>query len=380
MTPRTPRRLIALASLALVAAACGGDDDAPVPAAAETESTSEATGGDDSETTTVPTGNATPIGTKPTVEIPAQAPTDLVVTDLIVGSGPEAEAGDTVTVHYVGVRTEDGVEFDNSFDRGQPFPVVLGTGSVIQGWDEGLIGVQQGARRQLDIPASLAYGERGAGDVIRPDDAITFVVDVLAVDKPVPVTVPERADPSECPATDGSEAQQREFDAYPPFCIDVDAEYTAVIETNFGAVEIELFPQEAPLAVNNFVTLARYGYFDDTQCHRAIPGFVVQCGDPTATGTGGPGYRFPDELPGPGEYRVGSIAMANSGPDSNGSQFFVITGENGASLPPQYSLFGNVIDGLDTTVVDLDAVANPESNGVPPLEEIRIESVTVTGP
>ena len=123
--------------------------------------------------------------------------------------------------------------------------------------------------------------------------------------------------------------------------------------------------------------LARYHYFDDTECHRAIPDFVVQCGDPTATGTGGPGYRFPDELPGPGEYQIGSLAMANSGPDTNGSQFFIITGDNGAALPPQYSLFGEVVEGLETTVADLNAVANPDDNGVPPLEEIIIESVTI---
>ena len=118
-------------------------------------------------------------------------------------------------------------------------------------------------------------------------------------------------------------------------------------------------------------------YFDGTECHRAIPGFVVQCGDPTATGTGGPGYRFPDELPLPGEYQIGSIAMANSGPDTNGSQFFIITGPQGAALPPQYSLFANVTAG-ETTVAEMDGVANPENNGVPPLDQIIIDSVTIT--
>jgi cyclophilin family peptidyl-prolyl cis-trans isomerase len=190
--------------------------------------------------------------------------------------------------------------------------------------------------------------------------------------------VPEIADPSECPATDGSEQQRREFDAYPPFCIDVTKTYTADIVTNFGEMSMEFDAERAPLTVNSFVTLARYHYFDGTECHRAIPGFVVQCGDPTATGTGGPGYQFSDELPQTGEYQIGSIAMANSGPNTNGSQFFIITGDQGAALPPQYSLFGEVIGGLDTTVADLDAVANPADNGVPPLEQIIIESVTIT--
>ena len=188
-----------------------------------------------------------------------------------------------------------------------------------------------------------------------------------------------RADAADCPATDGSEPKQQEFSEMQPFCIDVTKTYTAEIVTNFGPLTVEFDAERAPLTVNNFVVLARYQYFDSTECHRAIPDFVVQCGDPTATGTGGPGYSFPDELPLPGEYQIGSIAMANSGPGTNGSQFFIITGPNGAALPPNYSLFGEVIDGLDTTVADLDAVANPENNGVPPLEQIIIESVTITG-
>jgi cyclophilin family peptidyl-prolyl cis-trans isomerase len=137
--------------------------------------------------------------------------------------------------------------------------------------------------------------------------------------------------------------------------------------------------EKAPLAVNSFVTLARYKYFDGTVCHRAIPGFVVQCGDPTASGSGGPGYSFADELPQAGEYVIGSIAMANSGPNTNGSQFFIITGNDGAQLPPNYTLFGQVSDGLETTVPALDAAANPDpaANGVPPLEELQIISVVI---
>jgi cyclophilin family peptidyl-prolyl cis-trans isomerase len=235
-----------------------------------------------------------------------------------------------------------------------------------------------------DTPTTLAPADDDAGDDDAGDDDAgddDAGDDDAADDTATPTTlaaVPEMADPSECPATDGSEAQQREFPEYPPFCIDVEKTYTADIVTNFGELSIEFDADRAPLTVNSFVTLARYKYFDGTQCHRAIPGFVVQCGDPTATGTGGPGYRFADELPEQGEYEIGSIAMANSGPGTNGSQFFIITGDQGAALPPQYSLFGEVIGGLDTTVADLDAVANPASNGVPPLEQIIIESVTIT--
>ncbi len=186
---------------------------------------------------------------------------------------------------------------------------------------------------------------------------------------------PETA-PTPCPPAEGSASVRREFTSPPPMCIDTAATYTAEITTNFGDLTITLDAAKAPETVNNFVVLARYRYFDDTVCHRIIPDFVVQCGDPTATGTGGPGYRFGDELPAAGEYKIGSLAMANSGPDTNGSQFFIISGPNGASLPPAYSLFGEVTAGLDTTVAAMDAVGNPDG-GVPPREEVRIARVRI---
>ena len=182
-----------------------------------------------------------------------------------------------------------------------------------------------------------------------------------------------------CPATDGSEERATSFESAPVNCLEDGMTYTAVVTTNKGEFSILLDPAKAPLAVNNFVTLARYKYFDNTQCHRAIPEFVVQCGDPTASGSGGPGYSFADELPLEGEYKIGSIAMANSGPNTNGSQFFIITGENGAGLSPDYTLFGQVTDGLDTTVPALNAAGNPDpaANGVPPAETISIISVVI---
>ena len=181
-----------------------------------------------------------------------------------------------------------------------------------------------------------------------------------------------------CPAVDGSEARAATFENAPSNCLEAGKTYTAVVTTNKGEFTIVLDQTKAPLAANNFVTLARYKYFDNTQCHRAILDFVVQCGDPTATGSGGPGYSFADELPQAGEYKLGSIAMANSGPNTNGSQFFIITGDQGVTLPPSYTLFGQVTEGLDSTVVALDAAGNPSSNGMPPLKEIKIESITIT--
>ena len=185
---------------------------------------------------------------------------------------------------------------------------------------------------------------------------------------------------TECAPLEGATTQTQEFaDAF-ALCIDPSKTYTATVVTNMGEYTAILDPVKAPGTVNNFVNLARHQYFDGTICHRAIPGFMVQCGDPTATGSGGPGYKFADELPSAGEYKIGSLAMANSGPNSNGSQFFVITGSQGVGLAPNYTLFGQVTDGLDTTVVALDAAGNddPSSNGVPPLQEIKIESITIS--
>jgi cyclophilin family peptidyl-prolyl cis-trans isomerase len=156
--------------------------------------------------------------------------------------------------------------------------------------------------------------------------------------------------------------------------IDPAKRYTAVMETSKGSMTIALDPMAAPRTVNSFVFLARNGYYDGVVFHRIIPGFVVQGGDPTGTGRGGPGYKFADELPAPGRYEVGSLAMANSGPDTNGSQFFIICGSDGVRLPPSYSLFGKVVAGLET-VAALDAVG---SGGGSPKERVLIESVTVT--
>lgn len=184
-----------------------------------------------------------------------------------------------------------------------------------------------------------------------------------------------------CPAADGSSERVTTFEKAPPTCIDPTKTYTATVTTNMGAYTAALDVEAAPITVNNFVVLARYHYFDSTVCHRAIPGFMVQCGDPTATGVGGPGYTITDELPADGSYKIGSLAMANTGaPNTGSSQFFLITGQQGVDLPSTYSLFGQVTDGLDTTVKTLDAAGNPDpqANGVPPLQQIVIESVSVT--
>jgi cyclophilin family peptidyl-prolyl cis-trans isomerase len=132
----------------------------------------------------------------------------------------------------------------------------------------------------------------------------------------------------------------------PDMQIDLDTVYQVTIETDRGTIVMELDPGLAPKTVNNFVSLARDGFYDSLQFHRVVPDFVIQGGDPEGTGRGGPGYKFEDE-PVKGEYTVGAVAMANAGPDTNGSQFFICIDDCRRKLAPSYNLFGYVIDGID---------------------------------
>lgn len=176
------------------------------------------------------------------------------------------------------------------------------------------------------------------------------------------------------PAPDGSSERTTRFSAPPPKCIDETRRYEAEMRTSKGTMSFVLDALGAPLTVNNFVFLARYHYFDGVGFHRIIPGFVVQGGDPTETGRGGPGYQIPDELPKPGRYQLGSLAMANAGPDTNGSQFFIISGPDGMRLPPSYSLFGQLVAGSDVLAA-IDAVGTRSGT---PTERVVIESVTIS--
>src|SRR5688572_14215647 len=132
----------------------------------------------------------------------------------------------------------------------------------------------------------------------------------------------------------------------PEMQIDQSARYRVTIDTDRGPIVMDLDPSLAPRTVNNFVALARDGYYDGLTFHRVVPEFVIQGGDPDGTGRGGPGYRFADE-PVRGEYTVGAVAMANAGPDTNGSQFFICIDDCRRKLTPNYNLFGYVIDGVD---------------------------------
>jgi len=176
------------------------------------------------------------------------------------------------------------------------------------------------------------------------------------------------------PATDGSSPKTQRFDGAPPMIIDPAKRYTAEVTTSKGNLTIALDPVAAPKTVNNFVFLARWHYYDGIVFHRIIPGFMCQGGDPEGTGRGGPGYRFDDELPAPGRYEIGSLAMANAGPNTNGSQFFIVSGRDGVSLAPNYSLFGKVVKGLEV----LSAIEAVGSRSGTPSEDVVIGSVTIT--
>ncbi len=176
------------------------------------------------------------------------------------------------------------------------------------------------------------------------------------------------------PNPDGSSERRQRFSAAPPMIIDPTKSYTATMVTSQGTLEILLDPLAAPVTVNSFVFLARWHYYDGIVFHRVIPGFVLQGGDPEGTGAGGPGYRFDDELPKAGRYELGSLAMANAGPNTNGSQFFVISGPDGMRLPPLYALFGKVVKGLDV-VATINDIGTPLGK---PKHDVVIESVTIT--
>ena len=162
----------------------------------------------------------------------------------------------------------------------------------------------------------------------------------------------------------------------PSMTIDPNKAYTATLKTNFGDIKIQLLPKDAPLAVNNFVFLARQGFYNETKFHRIVKGFVIQGGDPTATGTGGPGYRFADEKV-TRNYTAGTLAMANAGPNTNGSQFFICLADIG--LPKNYTIFGLVTAGMEnvTKMGEVKTTFAPGGELSRPTTDVLLTSVTI---
>ena len=166
------------------------------------------------------------------------------------------------------------------------------------------------------------------------------------------------------------------YDSMPEMNIDISKKYTAVIKTSMGDMSVEFFTEDAPMTVNNFINLSRDGYYDNVIFHRVISGFMIQGGDPSGTGHGEmgkyPGYKFEDELNNQRSYEKGILAMANAGPDTNGSQFFIMHVDY--PLPYQYTIFGLVTDGLDI----IDKIASVETgDGDKPVNDVVIESIEI---
>jgi len=187
-----------------------------------------------------------------------------------------------------------------------------------------------------------------------------------------------RAQSTACGAAAPAQPTSKEYSAPQNLDLDPAVKLLATITTSCGEIVVELDPAVAPETVNSFVFLANDGYFDGSVSHRIVPGFIVQAGDPTATGFGGPGYTVPDEFP-PDDflYTKGILAMANAGPGSTGSQFFIMLSDRG--LPPLYSVYGVVVDGFETLDRLQTIPLGPNRTGEQsvPLETVYIESVAV---
>jgi cyclophilin family peptidyl-prolyl cis-trans isomerase len=187
--------------------------------------------------------------------------------------------------------------------------------------------------------------------------------------------------PSSPVASGGGQVSGKQWPTEPAMTIDANKSYKATISTTMGDMEAELFPKEAPRTVNNFVFLAREGYYENVKFHRIMKDFMVQTGDPTGTGAGSPGYKFVDELPTTLNYDKGTLAMANSGPNTNGSQFFVVHGDNVSSmLPKSYSIFGRLTKGIDVLdrIATVEVRPSPRGERSVPTTDVLIKSVTIS--
>lgn len=193
------------------------------------------------------------------------------------------------------------------------------------------------------------------------------------------------AEAAGCPANPYTRVNTLTWTSAPPMTIDPSKTYDASIRTDVGTFDVALDASTAPITVNNFVFLADHGFYHCVIFQRVIPGFMDQTGDPTGTGSGGPGYTIADEYPKKAanpadQYPLGSVAMANTGqPHTGGSQFFIVAGAEGEDLPPTYSLFGQVTSGMRVVQqINADGNASASANGVPPKVVHRILSVTIT--
>jgi cyclophilin family peptidyl-prolyl cis-trans isomerase len=192
---------------------------------------------------------------------------------------------------------------------------------------------------------------------------ILAAIVVISCGGSAPEPAPTQAPPPQSAPQPAVKPEPRTYDSPPPMIIDTGKKYTAFMETDKGTLVLELFAKDVPLTVNNFVFLAEEGFYDGTTFHRVIPGFMAQGGDPTGTGRGGPGYRFEDEFTSH-KHGVGTLSMANAGPNTNGSQFF-ITYAPQPGLDGKHSVFGQLVEGMDvlSNLTPRDPNQNPQFEG-----------------
>ncbi len=217
---------------------------------------------------------------------------------------------------------------------------------------------------------AAASAEPAAAPAATPDPAAAAEPAGAPAASPAPVPVPPPA-----PA-------KKSWPAPPAMNIDSAKTYLATLQTSLGEIEIELFVKDAPRTVNNFVFLAREGFYDGTIFHRIIKDFMIQGGDPEGTGMGGPGYRFDDELPVKHSYEPGIVAMANAGPNTQGSQFFICNGAGAKRLDsrPNYTQFGKVTKGMDVVLAISNVEVGPSPSGEPSKPKVPpvLQKVTIT--
>ncbi len=224
----------------------------------------------------------------------------------------------------------------------------------------------------LALGAAAVFAMQGSGD----DDTTTGATTSTTKKGATTTTLPQ-GDPDTCPPAEGTATRFVSFAKAPKMCIDENKTYTALIKTDVGDIELMLRPKEAPKTVNNFVFLARNKFYDGIVFHRVVTDFMDQTGDPEGTGGGGPGYKFEDEVKSDYKYKTGDVAMANAGPNTNGSQFFLVASDNGAkALTASYSPFGTVTKGMDV-VTAINNDGSPDQAGTPKVQH-RMISVTIT--
>lgn len=235
------------------------------------------------------------------------------------------------------------------------------------------------------IVAACGNDESGSDADDVGDDAASGEVAETDTD----ATATPESEPTEPPATEESiESEEEEedqvqqpsqqWDQPPKMQLEDGVEYQAVLRTNRGDITMNLFQDEVPKTVNNFVFLSEQNFYENVPFHRVINGFMIQTGDPTGTGAGGPGYRFEDEEV-TRDYTPGTVAMANAGPNTNGSQFFIVHGDLRGQLPPNYTIFGEVTDGMNVVdeIANVPVERSRSGEMSSPTEEVFIQSVEI---